>query len=197
MSCWARVLYSAISWAALLFAGPWYRLSQWFGRRYDVEVQEFSRIEDIVRLMKWGSLYKEDPLRGMLDVMRHPRAIQKRLDDEGFIGDCDDHVAYLLAALSKSKLAGKLYAAFLYGYTEGGGRFGHAICVFRNRGEWYWMDYGMPRKVDGQWGWAKDCAEMFGVRCVTGGVLLEFAGLTKHESVKLKRVGVLPRKYLG
>lgn len=165
-----------------------FRLTQWFGRKRGPEVAVHPDFESIARSLRWGTAYKADPLGGVLDVMRHPRAIQGRIDRDDWAGDCEDHAAYIIACATKARLAGKLYAGAIYGRRDG--KFiGHVVCVFRERGQWFWMDYGMPRAIDGQWGWVEDCARQMGLSKTTAAFLLESSGISKDEAVKFRKRG--------
>lgn len=129
--------------------------------------------------------YKTDPLKGKFDFMSHPRKVEAKLVANKRIGDCDDHAIYWAVALLKSGLSQEVYFAIYQAVDAEGRRFGHAVCVFRYQGAWYYADYGHPVEVVDKWGYMrKDCA----LRKATpvGGILLRVESVSRGDTPRFR-----------
>lgn len=117
-----------------------------FTYKKDHPIAKYETITSIPLALKWGNLYKADPLR---DPVYHPTQIQKSLDEGKKIGDCDDHAIYWCASLLKNKLAKRVWLSMYFFTTANNKREGHAICVFQGLDDkFYWGDYSTPVPVE-------------------------------------------------
>lgn len=144
-----------------------YRISQRMTRVDKPAVRPATSFADIVIRVAYGQLYRKD---GRRDRMSHPRLVQARIDKgEVQLGDCEDHAAYWIACLIKSRLAERVYLGNLQ-FRDAGERAGHAVVVFESDGDWYWADYGMPSLLPSREHWAEYVLAIYGDEML-GGVL--------------------------
>lgn len=105
--------------------------------------------EDITEALGFGKRWAPDPLKGRLDVMRHPTWVQRRIDEstDSKLADCDEHAIYLCATLSL--LMREVYLCCYQAVEPSGKRWGHAVCVYQPYGEdgYYVIDYTRPAKI--------------------------------------------------
>ena len=145
------------------------------------EVKTYESIADIPPAIKYGRNWREDPIKGLLDIVMSPRKFQYLIDkgSEEF-GDCDDHALYWAAALLKSNLADKAWLGTVwYSKADGSMKSGHVVCVFSKGGKSYWADYRNPSLFEGTWEWATQVAQ-------SRGKVLHAAALIE---VKLRKSG--------
>lgn len=169
-----RYLYWLVPW--------WYGMTQTFTRkkRYP-EVRFYGAVTDIPPAIQYGRRWREDPIKGLLDVLMTPRKFQWHIEmDHEEFGDCDDHALYWATALLKSKLADKAWLGTVW-YTkpDGSSKSGHVVCVFSKDGRTYWADYGNPSAFGGKWEWASQMANR-------RGKIVQAAALTE---VRLRKSG--------
>lgn len=142
----------------------WYGLSLNLTRirRYP-PLPKFYSPREIAEELEWGSKWRPDPVRGLLDVVMDPRKMQARIDDgDSKFGDCDDHALYWATALLQSHLADRAWLGTVY-YSEPGKRgTGHVVCVYQKGTHVWWTDYGLPTPVVAPWGWAYEVANVRG-----------------------------------
>ena len=114
------------------------------------QMKTFTRIKDIVREIRGGSLYMHDRIGNREgDHLTHPSRIQKQINNKQKLGDCDDHAIYWCTALLKSKLAQKVWFCIYAMEKDDGKLSAHAVCVFvDNKNDIYWCDYGQPEKIE-------------------------------------------------
>lgn len=161
---------SRIGWR---FGVGWYGLTQRISEDDSEPVRPAASYEEIVTRLRFGQGYAPDPVHGKLDIMRHPRRIQRWIDTGKPIGDCDEHAAYWLACLLKSGLACEAYLGILQAQTLATGEtWGHALAVWRESegGPLLWADYGLPRTTDGEWGWVQQVADAYQSRPLFAGL---------------------------
>jgi len=141
-----RVFYRFLFWLVPIWYGLTLnatRLRRW------PPLPRFYQAKEIAEELEWGSHWRPDPLRGVLDVVMDPRKMQNRIDaGESEFGDCDDHALYWATALLQSGLADRAWLGTAW-YGEG-----HVVCVFDKDGERFWTDYGIPKRVRTAWDWA-------------------------------------------
>jgi hypothetical protein len=159
-------------------------------------VRVAATVEEVAARLAGERQYTPDPLSGLVDIMRHPRHVQARLDAGTPIGDCDEFAAYWLACLLKSGLADRAYLGIYQGTRIGDGRpVGHALTLYdvdlprpptSNRdgavgplpepadrpsvSERRWVDYRLPATYEGRWGWVEPVSESFGARPIFAGI---------------------------
>lgn len=144
-----RVFYRHFFW----FVPLWYGLSMTLTRRkrkYPA-IELYRRVEDIPVALHHGDRWREDPVRGLLDVAMHPRKFQSRIDaDAPEFGDCDDHAVYWATTLLASGLCVRAWLASVSYEGKDGKVGGHAVCVFeRTADRFFWADYNDPRPTAG------------------------------------------------
>ncbi len=101
----------------------------------------------IIRSLKWGRMYKKDPLNGKFDILYHPTKIQNNINKLNKIGDCDDHAIYWCTNMLRGgvpKLCKKTWFSFYTMRKEDGSYASHAICVYTANSTFYFADYNIP-----------------------------------------------------
>lgn len=161
----------------------------WFfvrNRKHPVKV--YKNIAEIPVALSWGTRYKPDPI-GRNPIL-HPTEIQKRIEKDELIADCEDHACYWAAALIKSKLAKKVWMGVFWYYRADGTFGGHAVCVFLGLdGKMYYADYGMPVEniapIAGPdaFGWLSSAFPAYGKKLVSAS-MTSFRGLNKRDTLK-------------
>src|SRR5690606_30076874 len=71
----------------------WYGLTQRISEDDSAPVRPAHDYQEILVRLRFGQNYAPDPVHGKLDIMRHPRRIQRWIDTGKPIGDCDEHAA--------------------------------------------------------------------------------------------------------
>lgn len=139
----------------LFFVKFWYTLTMLVSRKKNVNIKEYRFANDISEALKGGRLYKKDPINGVLDILVHPTRIQDRLNKNQKIGDCDEHAAYWVSTLLKSKIAIMTWFAFVLYKDKSTGKIeGHALCVYmEHSGFLYWCDYFEPKPILHTYDW--------------------------------------------
>lgn len=163
---------SRIGWR---FGVGWYQLTQELSLDDSRPVQVAASDAEIAGRLAFGSRYAPDPVRGALDIMRHPRRVQRWIDSGKPLGDCDEHAAYRLACLLKSGLASEAWLGIFQGQEiETGKTFGHALALWRVMGgnPIQWADYGLGETTATEWGWVERVASVYSARPL-------FAGMAK------------------
>ena len=132
----------------LWFAKLWYRFTMCATQTKNFPVKVYSSPGEIAEALKYGTMWRADPLGGALDNVYHPTRIQKNITEGEEIGDCDDHAVYWCAALLKSGLAKKTWISFYHMEKRSGKISGHVLCVFKGLDDrYYWTDYHEPRPL--------------------------------------------------
>ena len=165
-----------------------YRISQRVTRVDKPEVQPAASFAEIVIRVAYGGLYRKD---GRKDRMLHPRLVQARINAGDIrLGDCEDHAAYWIACLIKSKLADEVLLGNLQ-FKDHGERAGHAVVVFKADGDWYWADYNMPSLLPSRDAWADAVLAIYGDELV-GGVLTH-VGLNHDDTINFNESILYPK----
>jgi hypothetical protein len=111
-------------------------------------VKTFASTEDIASALSYGKTWRSDPLKGLFDYVYHPTSVQKHIDNNTSVGDCDDHAIYWCAALLKSGLAEKVWISFYQMEKPNKKIGGHVVCVYRDHdGNYFWADYKKPKQI--------------------------------------------------
>jgi hypothetical protein len=115
----------------------------------------FSTHVAIAEHLDWGREYKTDPLKGRLDALTHPAALEHRIIRSKKIGDCDDHAAYRISAMLRGGLCAEAWLGCVWYVQRDGTTAGHALAVWRDKeGQRWWADYGKPKEAgDLPWTW--------------------------------------------
>lgn len=126
----------------------WYGFTSLFRGRHGHPVKVATSVDEIaarLRIKEPGDMWVADPLDGKLDVLKHPRLVQRAIDERRPVGDCDDHAGYWCSVLLKSGLATDVYFATLQMADEEGPS-GHAFALFQVEGDrrWFSADYFAP-----------------------------------------------------
>lgn len=170
----------------------WYLLTMKLSRKIGVSVKKYKKIEDIPAAFEFGRKYRWDQLFGSKsDHLTHPTRLQWRINNDFEFGDCDDHAIYWCAALLKSKLAKRVWFAFYsmkkqdpMNKTSRADRMAHAVCVFQGLdGEFYWCDYGVPKKIDTVSQFMVESASTYGYLPIAG-VICHIDGLRDDDTPK-------------
>lgn len=66
----------------------WYCLTERASESHGHPVEPAGSCEEIAKRLSFGNAYKPDPWNGKLDIMRHPRRIQRWIDEGKPVGDC-------------------------------------------------------------------------------------------------------------
>jgi hypothetical protein len=136
------------------------------------KVPIFYKLEDIVKALNYGKLYKHDNVANVFkDYLIHPSTIQCRLEKNILFGDCDDHAIYWCTAIKKSKLAKKVWFSFftMKGRWPDDTYNSHAVCVFQDfEDKYYWCDYSSPREIEKIEDFQTKSAERYGCDAVCG-----------------------------
>lgn len=145
----ARRIVTRIGWRLGM---RWYGLTSRFKAKDGHEVRPAGSIRELdARMAGTGDrFYKLDPLGGKLDVMRHPRLVQRALDEGRKAGDCDDTAGgYRAAVLLKSELASEVYLATVT-MADAEGMSAHAFTKFKVDGDarWHFADYGATETAE-------------------------------------------------
>ncbi len=133
------------------FGQYWYGLTQRFRAPSGYPVPPIKSIVDLLERLSFGSHYKPDPWKGKLDVLRHPRIVQKWIEQGKDIGDCDEHAGYECNTLTRAKeLAREVWFCTIQMADLTTSKItGHAFAMFYPPGANTlpeWMDYGWPRQ---------------------------------------------------
>lgn len=151
-------------------------------------VDYYASPEQIAHVFMSYNSYKLDPWGGKLDYMKHPRRVQKRLDSATPkpVGDCDDHGAYWCAALAKASLSREIYLGIYRAVDSAGEEYGHAVCVFKRGGTWFYADYGLPTPIETKWGFIEKDADLRGAAPI-GGFLIRVRGVSRGDTLRFGR----------
>jgi len=144
------IFFNFFLWAVKL----WYSTTMYFTQNENYPVQVYDSADKIIEAMKFGNTWRSDPWGGILDNLYHPTRIQKNIDEQEDVGDCDDHAIYWCATLLKSGLAKRAWISFYHMEKSGGKISGHVVCVYQDLdGLYYWTDYRRPKplKYKHQW----------------------------------------------
>lgn len=143
------------------FMRIWYAISQFFTGFGGKQLPHFNNTQEIVAALHYGARYRAD--RRAFGAMLHPFKMQARMNREKRLGDCEDHAAYWACALRRSLIAFEVYIGCIY-YRQNGKQLGHAVVVFRPRGDsrYYWADYGMPQPLAHLDAWPQDVFAVYG-----------------------------------
>jgi hypothetical protein len=161
---------SRIGWR---FGIGWYQLTQELSLDDSRPVQPAASPQEILERLRFGQSYAPDPINGALDIMRHPRRVQRWIDTGKPLGDCDEHAAYWLACLLRSGLAAEAWLGIFQGQEVATGKtFGHALALWRAQpdGPILWADYTTPATTDGRGGWVDAVATAYGARPLFAGM---------------------------
>lgn len=161
----------------------WWWATMFFTRKHGHTVPRASSIPEILQRLNFGNDYKPDPWKGKLDVLRHPRTVQRWIDTGKGVGDCDEHAAYWCCVLLKSGLASNAWLCTLQMQSiRDGSLSGHAVCVFRDmRGDLYYVDYSDPIPLSNLWQFAIVSAGIYGAKPIFGTAVLVKLG--KHDAL--------------
>jgi len=124
---------------------------------------------EVAERLHFGAAYKPDPRGGRRDVMRHPRMVQKAIDANAPVGDCEDHAAYWLATLFKSGYVTKGSVGTVHGLF-GDKVAGHAVALWTGTDNVRrTADYAAPTIYTGDWGWVPVYAAKYNIKvfCAT------------------------------
>lgn len=162
----ARRITTRIGWRLGM---RWYQFTSRFKAKDGHPVKVAASIAEIAARLQQGRLYELDPLNGKLDVLKHPRLVQRAIDEGRPLGDCDDHAGYWCSALLKSGLATDVYLATVQ-MVDDEGMSGHAFVLFQVEGDewWYAADYGMPLSAGNPRTAIDAMASEFGARPMVG-----------------------------
>jgi hypothetical protein len=161
----------------------WYGLTCRLTWKRGPWVHRYVQPLDITRRLAYKT-YKTDPLKGKFDFMSHPRKVEAKLEAGKRIGDCDDHAIYWCTALLKSGISQEVYFA-IYQAVEGHRRFGHAVCVFRHQGSWFYADYGAPVEIVDKWGYMLKDATRRNADPI-GGILLRVESVSNGDTPRFR-----------
>ena len=132
-------------WAVLL----WWRFTMFCTREKHVGMRIYDDPEEITEALGFGKRWAPDPLKGRLDIMRHPTWVQKKIDasPDGKLADCDEHAIYLCATLAL--LMKEVYLGCYQAADPKGKKWGHAVCIYRPYGDdaYYVIDYTNPVRI--------------------------------------------------
>lgn len=149
------------------------------------ELPKYKSIDEIIEALDFGRDYEMDPLKGLLDIMYHPREVQDRINNGEKVGDCDDHAIYWASCLLKSNFARNVWIGTAFYEGKDGKLAGHAICVFEDYNDnLYWADYRMPYAVDSHEEWAEHVGEQkYGTKLIAS-ALVPVVALGQHDMPK-------------
>lgn len=147
----------------------WYCLTERASESHGHPVEPAGSCEEIAKRLSFGNAYKPDPWKGRLDIMRHPRRIQRWIDEGKPVGDCDEHAAYWCACLLKSGLVDNVWMGTLQMQAPDGTISGHAVSVFDRpgTGSLWTADYDVPVSIGtDRWGWVDVYCQRYGAKPV-------------------------------
>lgn len=161
----------------------WYELNQ---LRDDnaPPVRTASSVSEIVTRLSAGARYESDKLGGKLDVLTHPRIVQRHIDAGLPIGDCEDHAGYVLSCGLKSGLFRRAWMGSIQMRSvDSGEHFGHAVSVWQENsndkaenhlvipGRLFTMDYADPRPAMYEtWDWVRVYEQRFNAYAIEASV---------------------------
>jgi hypothetical protein len=129
-----------------------------FERGYGaVKIRTFASLDLLPPFLQWGRLWRADGPRQFWDVTMRPERAQQIFAGEELTPtsglDCEDHAAFLIAAITRSMWAGLLREVaappmFLAAFWCEPGNLrvdGHVVCLLKMQaGGWAYMDYKEP-----------------------------------------------------
>jgi hypothetical protein len=162
------------------------------------KVPIFYKLEDIVKALNYGKLYKNDNVANVFkDYLIHPSTIQCRLEKNILFGDCDDHAIYWCTAIKKSKLAKKVWFSFftMKGRWPDDTYSSHAVCVFQDfEDKYYWCDYTRPNLIEKIEDFQVKSAEKYGCVPVCGAMWEIYNVLDDDTPIFREITKVIPSK---
>lgn len=172
------------------FVRFWYNTTVMLTRKPKIKLPAFVTVREIAEVMKEASdKWRPDPLGGALDVCMHPTKFQMKLaEDKEKLGDCDDYAMYWCACLLENELVSDVYFASAF-YEDSNGKIGgHAVCLFQFPYDtnYYWADYGVPKKLESLWDFAPAIANQYGGKAITG-TYYNIKYIKRTKTPRLKR----------
>ena len=121
-------------------------LLEWRYREPLAQYSHFEQLESALGVMKW----KEDPLKGMFDVISKPEKVEyllrRREGEKVLVGDCDEFAVYAAACLKSMSERGRFHGDMYFmtlNWLDAENKFhGHNICCFYDESEREWGHIG-------------------------------------------------------
>lgn len=175
------------------FVPFWYKISMWCTRfaALGINVQPFASAEGIAERIDGRNNRKDDPWKGVLDVMIHPSLVQKRFYNSKKIGDCEDHAIYWATALIQSYLAKNVWIGTVQYKKHGATKTsGHVRCIWEDHDGLFWCaDYYKPyggfTPIDFETFWIQDYLDQ---ATVLGTIVIPVTGINRKGTPQFGKV---------
>lgn len=136
--------------------GLWSRMYRFLWEcGYDDAITTFSTVKQLGEFLTVRrEMWRADSWRQMFDAVSRPERVERifcGLEEPVHGLDCDEFAIWTGAALRRSRLLGVMtedvsnIAMLTVTWRDVTGLLGHNACLFRYKGSWVFVDYGMPR----------------------------------------------------